>query len=73
MHSHGSLRRMAATPMSAPAAQALPAMSICFREEEADLSLLPGECHVIDSQGFVDAVFALHQQPYEGLAQEEAR
>lgn len=27
----------------------------------------------IDSQAFVDAFFALHQQPYEGLAQEEAR
>jgi len=38
-----------------------------------DLSLLPEDCRDIDSQDFVDAVFALHQQPYEGLAQEEAR
>jgi hypothetical protein len=63
---------MAATPMSAPAAPALPAMSISFREEEADLSLLPEDCRDIDSQAFVDAVFALHQQPHEGLAQAEA-
>jgi hypothetical protein len=58
--------------MTELAAPALPAMSICFGEEEVDLSLLPEVCRDIDSQRFVDAVFALHQQPYEGLAQEEA-
>jgi hypothetical protein len=63
---------MAATPLTEPAALAVPAMSISFREEEVDVSLLPGVCRDIDSQAFVDAVFALHQQPYEGLAQEEA-
>jgi hypothetical protein len=63
---------MAATPMTEPAAPALPAMSICFGEEEVDLSVLQEDCRDIDSQAFVDALFALHQQPYEGLAQAEA-
>jgi len=63
---------MAATPKSAPAAPALPAMSVSFREEEADLSRLPENCGDIESKALVDVVFAIHQQPYEGLAQEEA-
>jgi hypothetical protein len=54
---------MAATPMTELAAPALPAMSISFREEEVDLSRLPEDSRDIDSQAFVDAVFALHQQP----------
>jgi hypothetical protein len=72
MHSRGSLRRIAGAPMTEPAAPALPAMSISFREEEVDLSLLPEDSRDIDSQAFMDAVFALHQQPHEGVAQEEA-
>ena len=32
-----------------------------------NLSLLPEDSRDIESQAFVDAVFALYQQPYEGM------
>ena len=67
MDSRGSLRRVAAAPMTEPAAPALPAMSVSFREEDVDLSRLPEGCRDIESQAFVDAVFALYQEPYEGM------
>ena len=52
---------------------ALPAMFVSFGEGDVDLSQLPEDSRDIDSQAFVDAVIALHHQPYEGLAREEAR
>lgn len=44
----------------------LGAQAIAAELEElpsVDLSLLPEDCRDIDSQAFVDAVFALHPQP----------
>jgi hypothetical protein len=43
---------------------ALPAMSVSFREEDVDLARLPEDSRDIESQAFVDAVFALYQEPY---------
>lgn len=42
-------------------------MSVSFREEDVDLSRLPEDSRDIESQAFVDAVFALYQEPYEGM------
>jgi hypothetical protein len=53
--------------MAGPTVPALPAMSVSFREEDVDLSRLPEDSRDIESQAFVDAVFALYQEPYEGM------
>jgi hypothetical protein len=53
--------------MAEPTVPALPAMSVSFREEDVNLSLLPEDSRDIESQAFVDAVFALYQEPYEGM------
>ena len=53
--------------MAEPKVPALPAMSVSFREEDLDLSRLPEDSRDIESQAFVDAVFALYQEPYEGM------
>ena len=42
-------------------------MRLSFREEEVDLALLPEDCRDRETQAFVDAVFALHGQPYAEL------
>jgi len=42
-------------------------MSVSFREEDVDLSRLPEDCRDVELQAFVDAVFALYQEPYEGM------
>ena len=42
-------------------------MSVSFREEDVDLSRLPEDSRDIESQAFVDAVFALYQEPYKGM------
>lgn len=43
----------------------LPAMSIAFREEEVDLSLLPEDCRELGTGDFVRAVTDLYGRPYE--------
>lgn len=63
----GRLRGDPAASMTEPTVPALPAMSVSFREEDVDLMRLPEDCRDIESQAFVDALFALYQEPYEGM------
>lgn len=53
--------------MAEPTVPALPAMSVSFREEDVDLSRLPEDCRDVELQAFVDAVFALYQEPYKEM------
>lgn len=41
--------------------------ALSFREEDVDLSRLQEDCRDIESHAFVDAVFAMYQEPYEGM------